>query len=207
MGAWGGLPFENDAALDWLGQLEEGGGAALREALRTAAACPEGDYLDVDDGSAALAAAKVVALAFGKEREHLPDEVTHWLNTEGREITPSDAALAKKAVERVLGSQSELSSLWEGHGPESEWHEQTRALLAFLEAHAGSAQVPAELLGAPREFGEREKQALFAFLQARGLEPTRAQAARIRASRDRAEIVRWISRVVSVTSVESLFDD
>jgi hypothetical protein len=33
MGTWGEKPFENDAALDWLAELEEGGAGGLRELL------------------------------------------------------------------------------------------------------------------------------------------------------------------------------
>jgi hypothetical protein len=33
MGAWGFLPFENDDALDWLHELEEGGADVVRGAL------------------------------------------------------------------------------------------------------------------------------------------------------------------------------
>lgn len=29
MGAWGVLPFENDAALDWVGELESEGASAI----------------------------------------------------------------------------------------------------------------------------------------------------------------------------------
>ncbi len=209
MGAWDEGPFANDEALDWLPELEGGGASELRRTLAVAAAFPADEYLDVDEGSSALAAAEVVASAFEHERKSLPAQVARWLEEEGGSLTAEDAALAKKAVERVLGAQSELSSLWGESGPENGWHTRTQALLARLTTHAGSAQVAEGALSAvgEREAGAREKQALFAFLQARGLRPNAQQTTRIDASRDRAEIHRWLALVVTATSVDALFEE
>jgi hypothetical protein len=35
MGAWGHKPFENDTAMDWAFELEDGGLPAVREALES----------------------------------------------------------------------------------------------------------------------------------------------------------------------------
>ena len=61
MGAWGHGSFSNDAALDWLAELRGGDPDLFGEALDRIVAAEDDVYLDVDDCSAALAAAEIVA--------------------------------------------------------------------------------------------------------------------------------------------------
>ncbi len=125
MGAWGRGPFDNDSACDWLSVAEELDDAdeAIRGALEVAL---DIDYLEVDEGSAVVAAASVLAAALGKATlEGAPDaanELVSRLDSPGRL-----RALAVRALDRVLGKSSELAALWaEGDG--NEWREATRAL-------------------------------------------------------------------------------
>lgn len=205
MGAWGEKPFENDAALDWLSELDGGGVAPVRAALVAAATAPLEEYLDADEGTAALAAARLVSAALGERQSSLPPEASAWLDAHDGSVTTEDAALARKAVERVLGEESELRALWDETGPSNEWRADTESLLSQLEDQAGGAvaQVPTQ---AASQVGDRDKQVLLTFMTARGLEPNAAQLARIREARDPAEIRRWLARVVSASSVEALLD-
>jgi hypothetical protein len=118
MGAWGAGPFDNDDALDWLAALSASRDfAAGREALDVAS----DDHLEAPEASMALAAAEVVAAALGHPTELLPDEVAAWVNSNGSVVTPSDAAIALAAVERVLAGDSEIRELWIDAGDDDEW--------------------------------------------------------------------------------------
>lgn len=61
MGAWGHGSFENDSAMDWLGQIVGGDPSIVRAALEYVVVAS--GHIDVDDGSVALAAAELVAAA------------------------------------------------------------------------------------------------------------------------------------------------
>lgn len=115
MGAWGDKPFDNDSALDWLSAAADDVGA-LERAFETALSA---SYLDVDDGSPAVAAAAVVAAAFDGNVAELPAPA-RALAGEVR----ADAKLRAHAVEaldRVLAPESELASLWGEGGEDSDF--------------------------------------------------------------------------------------
>jgi hypothetical protein len=130
MGAWGHETFENDAALDWLGDLAEGAPAQFRDALSLVRGAEPDDYVDADDACAALAAAELVAAARTGKRERLPESAVQWLADHHDVIRPDDAALARAAIDRVL-SGSELEELWqEGHA--APWRASVDELLRRL---------------------------------------------------------------------------
>lgn len=126
MGAWGHKPFQNDSALDWV--ADAGGLRAARAALNLR----EGDDLEVDDGSAAVAAAALIAAALDGDVRDLPTSVRAALK--GAPVTPADAALAARALTRVMSSPSELPELW---GAGSDWHVHTEQLVQRLLRLAG----------------------------------------------------------------------
>ena len=64
MGAWGSGPFDNDDAADLLSELAGMGPAGRAQRVQTALTLPDG-YLQVDDGSMAVAAAALVAASNG----------------------------------------------------------------------------------------------------------------------------------------------
>ncbi len=132
MGAWGDKAFENDSACDWFGELESEGVSALRAMLTLVAEFDADDYLDVDEGSAAIAAAEIVAAALGKGRDRLSDDALAWLDANPAAITPADRALAQRAVARVDGDESELRALWDENGADTAWHLGIRELQARL---------------------------------------------------------------------------
>jgi hypothetical protein len=113
MGAWGTGIFENDGSGDFLAELDHTAPADrevfLRESLLAAADAE--DYLEVDEGQAAIAAAAVlVAARAGKP-----------VDDGARTIAAADlpaadtalAALAVRALDRVIGPDSEWRELWD----------------------------------------------------------------------------------------------
>mmetsp|Transcript_18462 Transcript_18462/g.30101 ORF Transcript_18462/g.30101 Transcript_18462/m.30101 type:complete len:140 (+) Transcript_18462:3827-4246(+) len=114
MGAFGVGIFEDDSCLDWIEEDYAAGGVeAVRSALSDVADASAGDYVDVDQGGGARAAAEVVATSFeaGPEldeddldrlREHAEDV------EQDRDLIP----LALKAVRRISAENSEMAELW-----------------------------------------------------------------------------------------------
>jgi Domain of unknown function (DUF4259) len=133
MGAWGHRSFENDSALDWMGDLEDGGASLVGEALDAVADASDDTYLEVDECSAALAAAELVAAALGHGEGRLTEEGVAWLQRHREEARAIGATRARQAVERVYES-SELRELWDENGNDTEWHADVRELLKRLAA-------------------------------------------------------------------------
>jgi len=96
MGAWGEKAFENDSALDWLAEFEGRGLAMLRETLSNVASFHADEYLDVDDGAPAIAAAEIVAAALRRQRDRVPKELSTWL----------DAHEIRRWLARVVSARS-----------------------------------------------------------------------------------------------------
>lgn len=142
---WDVGPFDNDGAADFCIELddlmEQDRPTAIREALETAVR--EEGYLDVDDGSRAVAAAALVAaqcpggrpvgVGYGPERPIpvLPDDLR---------------ALAVQALDRVTDEDSEVQGLWGEDEDASEewrekyggkWEEEVRQLREILAAASG----------------------------------------------------------------------
>jgi Domain of unknown function (DUF4259) len=125
MGAWSDKPFDNDSALDWLSAADDVG--ALESAFETALSA---SYLDVDDGSSAVAAAAVVAAAFDGNVSELPADARALAGDV--KVDAKLRAHAVEALDRVLGPASELASLWGEGGNDSDFRrgiEQLRARL------------------------------------------------------------------------------
>ncbi|MFE6666692.1 DUF4259 domain-containing protein [Streptomyces sp. NPDC057697] len=118
MGTWDTGHFDNDSAADFSGRIDDapeaGKAAVLRDALTAAI---EADYLDSDEGAPAVAAAALIAAQCpGGEpvtTAYGPDEP---LPTLPAELRP----LAVKALDAVLGENSELRELWDDAG-DKEW--------------------------------------------------------------------------------------
>ncbi|MFC6882627.1 MULTISPECIES: DUF4259 domain-containing protein [Actinomadura] len=118
MGAWGHGPFENDSAMDFVGDLADGPAEEVPEGLRSAMAdmLEAGDYLEGPDVEAAIAAACLVAARLepsikigGSAGEYL----------EGMEFTPDEPLreLASRTFARALDpSDNEWYDLWADGG-------------------------------------------------------------------------------------------
>ena len=94
---------------------------------------PEDAYLEVDECSAALAAAELVAAALGRGDDRLSKDAAVWLKGHREEVRKIGAARARAAVERVYES-SELRELWDENGDDTAWHVEVRDLLKRLAA-------------------------------------------------------------------------
>jgi hypothetical protein len=129
MGAWGHRSFDNDSALDWLGELS--GIAKLRRAFTTVTQAEPKQYIDVDDASAAIAAAELIAAARGHTMKGLPDTAADWLADHANKVTTRDAQLARAAIVRVQKS-SELQELWAENGVKNPWQREIAKLLERL---------------------------------------------------------------------------
>ena len=133
MGTWDAGPFDNDAAADFLS--DSGSSArALATALRRCVDADPTDYLDVDDGQTAIAAAELVALGFGFGNL---DAVSDAVRSIARRLGPNEELrlLAVKAIPRIRDRKhSEVASLW-AHDPA--FDERLLGLLARLIAAEG----------------------------------------------------------------------
>ncbi len=136
MGAWGIGHFENDTALDWLGDYDEAPAESVDRALEAASGADPED-LDADLACEALAAAEAVAHALGRPDPGLAPEVRERLAAgRGAVRTLAEAASrAKAAVDRVGAETSELAELWDEADPgdAAAW----RAALTALRARLG----------------------------------------------------------------------
>lgn len=131
MGAWGHGSFENDGALDWSAALAQA--PSLAEVRRTLqrAARPRRAPLDLDDASAALAAAEVVAALGGSSGGGIGAALLGWVAGLGAQPTPALVALAVRAVDQVE-AHSELAALWDEPGRHAGWHGAVQDLRARL---------------------------------------------------------------------------
>ena len=134
MGAWGTGNFENDTALDWIGDLEGSDDlSAVEAAISDVLNC--GDYLDADLGCTGLAAAEVIAALKDRPVDGLPEKVSSWVET--YRIVPSDMLVKDclAAVDKIRNDDiSELKELWEeSQDPPTAWYSVLDDLAARLQ--------------------------------------------------------------------------
>jgi hypothetical protein len=117
MGTWDTGPFDNDTAADWCGDLDDMAPGRRVEFIReslTAVLEDEDEYLDSDPAVEAIAAAAIVA-------SQLPDGpainspyAPDFLRNGGTIEVPEDLPpLALRALDRIVGDDSEWRDLWE----------------------------------------------------------------------------------------------
>ena len=130
MGAWGVGIYENDTAADWIAELESVGASVIGSSLRVAL---EDDYLDADAGSRALAAADVIGrLRVGAGGGIGPEPVLSWVGSHPGDPSDGLLRLAERAVDRVLGEQSELAALWAETDDLAAWRATTQIVVGRL---------------------------------------------------------------------------
>jgi len=124
MGAWAEDTFGNDMACDWAGAfLGQPGLPAVKAAIDAVLA--EDEYLDSDEACECLAACEVLARLQGKWglRNAYSENLDSWIEANPTEI-PNDLKLAATtAIEKILGENSELPSLWDDGGRNEAWHQ------------------------------------------------------------------------------------
>ena len=120
MGAWNYGPFDNDDAGDWLSEFEDRGIEAIQSAFDAAM---EEDYLESTEGSAAVAAAAILAAIRDKKIDFVPEEYRSSIaqlsldEDEAEDICSSAIA----ALDRVMADDSELKELWSEADEFSDW--------------------------------------------------------------------------------------
>lgn len=120
MGTWDASPFGSDTAADFAGVLDELAleerPSAIREALE--AVIGETGYLDSDESVVAVAAAALVAAQCpGGE----PVDSVYGPDEEVPKLPVDLRPLAVKALDRVVGPDSELEQLWDESGGAEKW--------------------------------------------------------------------------------------
>jgi hypothetical protein len=131
-GAWGEGSFENDDALDWVSQCTQSTGTKVVAATLTSAL--NAKYLEAPEGSAAVAAAEVVAAAQGRASSTLPKELRVWLERQSKTEIAALSSMAIQALKKVRNPKSsELKQLW-SEGKSKQWESR----IAELETRLGS---------------------------------------------------------------------
>ena len=129
MGTWGYGAFEQDDALDWLLELVEvpkrSAVAMVRRALKKMARPKPDVYYELQDCCPAVAAAELVAAAFGFPGTDLHPDAVEWL--EGKPLG-AEAELVELALQAVatVRTRGESYDLWVDAGEEPLRQWQTR---------------------------------------------------------------------------------
>lgn len=117
MGAWGHGYFEDDAALDFMADVEDADHPKeiIREALVIAI---DADYLETDEGNAIIIAAAYIdrqlnGTTFSEANREEPLEVDTFPDRHPSIDFSDLRGKAVQALQRLLGEDSELKELWE----------------------------------------------------------------------------------------------
>jgi hypothetical protein len=130
MGAWDISVFDNDIALDFLAELEEG---EPLEVLSGAVDLPADAYIDDDAGSRALAAAAIIAAAKDRDVAAVPESVRSHVEALPKPLPLGLLAGAHKAVAQIMKSSETLELRTELPPEEFKvWKSQVEQLLKRL---------------------------------------------------------------------------
>lgn len=135
MGSWASHSFGNDDAADWLLELQEQDDFAFVRGAIDEVLEADG-YLDAPYASQALAAAEVVAAALGRPTPTAKSEkdLMSWVAQTGLRPEPTLVAASIRAIDRIVGEDSELRELWQDSDDLAAW----LANIAELRARLGS---------------------------------------------------------------------
>jgi hypothetical protein len=137
MGTWGTGYFEDDAALDFMSNIEQSPDPKrmLVKAFDTAI---KSDYLESDEGSAVIVAATYVdrqvnGTKFSTESNGVPLEVDTFPDRHPEQNLVDLKAKAVSALARILGENSEINELWAENDEEYfTWREGIQQLIGRL---------------------------------------------------------------------------
>jgi Domain of unknown function (DUF4259) len=117
MGTWDVGPFDNDTAADWCGDLDDAASGQRPAIVRSAltAVLDNGDgYLDGDVAVEAIAAAALVASQLPGDTKIASSYAPDFLLEGGSlELVDDVPVLAVRALDRIVGDDSEWRELWE----------------------------------------------------------------------------------------------
>ena len=135
MGAWGCDTFDNDTACDWSYGLETCDDLSLlQESLQRVLECGA-EYLDSDEASEALAACETIARLRGQfgVRNAYTEPVDQWVTSHSHLTTDDILPLARRALDRIVGEDSELVELWQESESFADWQASIQNLRARLQ--------------------------------------------------------------------------
>jgi hypothetical protein len=132
MGTWDKGAFDNDAAADFSGDLDEAAPADRPRLIRAAlvAAADNTDYLENPEACQAIAAAAIVASQQPDGPELDSVYGPSFVANGGIDLPDDLVELSLQAIARILGEESEWRELWE----EAEELEQAIAALEPIRA-------------------------------------------------------------------------
>lgn len=132
MAIWGYGSFDNDSARDFMAEVVQDGEVALREAFEVVLD-PDMDYVEVEEGARALAAAEILAAVLMGDTQRLTDAgLRHWVQNADKTSLSDLRGLAAEALNRVLAPESELPELWEETEDFSAWLADVQRLRSTL---------------------------------------------------------------------------
>jgi Domain of unknown function (DUF4259) len=116
MGAWGHGYFEDDAAFDFMAEIEDADNPKeiISNALETAI---DADYLETDEGNAAIVATAYIdrqlnGTKFSSTDSDEPLDVDTFPDRHPQLDFSDLRNIAVEALQKVLGKNSELNELW-----------------------------------------------------------------------------------------------
>ena len=138
MGAWGPGPFENDEAMDWVGELRrsEDPGYPLAVLRNLDGVGP----LAGRSAEIGIAAAEAVAASRGQSAEGVPTGVLEWLRASGARADRAAAELALRVID-AIEADSGLQLLWD-EVDGSIWHAAMADLRRRLRARRRDVSLP-----------------------------------------------------------------
>lgn len=132
MAIWGYGSFDNDSARDFTVEVVQDGEVALREAFEVVLD-PDMDYVEVEEGARALAAAEILAAVLMGDTQRLTDAgLRHWVQNADKTSLSDLRGLGAEALNRVLAPDSELPELWEEGGDFGAWLSDVQRLRSGL---------------------------------------------------------------------------
>jgi hypothetical protein len=148
MGAWGRGPFDNDAAADFIDELQSSPSRFVAKALTALSNEPTGKYLEIDDGGKGWACCELTALAFGRgDTSSIDDSILDII----AKLKPKEEhrKLALEVLPRLADrSTSELSALWHEGTEGAKFDAAIENLRARLEdASSGPRELPKPKIG------------------------------------------------------------
>lgn len=135
MGTWGAGPFENDEALDFLGEVEESGPGRLgRLAGPLQHVAYSGDYLEAHEVSEAVAAAAVVGAALRPADAAGEPYLPEWVRSvQASDLDNELIHLSRQALQRALQAENnELYELWAEEEAAADWQAALARVLGWL---------------------------------------------------------------------------
>ncbi|NVO29780.1 DUF4259 domain-containing protein [Hymenobacter lapidiphilus] len=133
MAAWGYYNFDNDTAADFAEDFKAEPSAGVLEQALAAVQEADGEYLDADIASEALAAAEIVAAILGKPARIFPNDLLGVIPGLNLSHVEPLRKPAQEAVRTILGPESELREFWEDSDEFENWEGLQRQLLKRLD--------------------------------------------------------------------------